>query len=101
MAALTNLTNITTAITANGEQPFAYGQAGLEVEFFRVALGTVGDTIAITPRWSGNIVAVLEGPPATNNLSTTAANTNVTMTLLAYGATNVNVDVQLLCRRLT
>lgn len=101
MAALTNLTNITTAIAANAEQPYAYGQSGLEVEFFRVALGTVGDTIAITPRWSGNIVAVLNGPPATNNLSTTAANTNVTLTLLASGATNVNVDVQLLCRRLT
>ncbi len=100
MASLTNITNITTSISANAEQPFAYGQAGMEVEFWRVALGTVGDTIALTPRWSSNIVAVLNGPPATNNLTTSAANTNVTFTLLASGATNVNVDIQLLCRRL-
>lgn len=99
MAALTNLTNITTAISPNAEQPIGYGGSGLIVEFYRAALGTVGDTLAITPRWSNNIVAVLNGPPATNNLTTSAANTNVTFTLLASGATNVNVDIQLLCRR--
>lgn len=94
-------TNITSSINANGEQPIAFGQAGLEIEFFRVALGAVADTIAITPRWSQNIVAVVGGPPASNNLTTTAANTNVTLTLLASGATNVTMDVQLICRQTT
>ncbi len=94
-------TNITTAITANGEQPFAYGQAGLEVEFFRATYGATGDTIVVAPRWSQNIVAVLNGPPASNNLSTSAANTNVTFTLTVSGATTVTTDIQLLCRRTT
>lgn len=99
MAALTNLTNITTAISANAEQPVAFGQSGLIIEFFRVALGTVGDTIAVTPRWITDIRAAQgSGLPATNNLST-AANTNVTFTLTASGATNVNADIQLIGRR--
>lgn len=100
MAALTNLTNITTAISANAEQPVAFGQSGLIIEFFRVALGTVGDTIAVVPRWITDIRAAQgNGLPATNNLSTSAANTNVTFTLTASGATNVNTDIQLIGRR--
>jgi hypothetical protein len=95
-------TNITTNINPNAEQPIAFGQAGLEIEFFRVALGGVADTIVLTPRWSGNIVAVQTGGlPASNNLTTSAANTNVTLTLLASGATNATADVQLICRQLT
>lgn len=93
-------TNVTTAIYADAMQPVAYGQAGLYVEFFRATYGTVGDTIAITPRWSQNIVAVLNGPPSSNNLSTSAANTNVTFTLTVSGATTVTTDIQLLCRRI-
>lgn len=92
-------TNVNTAISANAEQPIAYGQAGMEVEFWRATYGATGDTIAITPRWSGNIVAVLNGPPASNNLSQSAANTNVTFTLTVSGATTVTTDIQLLCRR--
>jgi len=92
-------TNITTAIYSDMSQPIAYGQAGLYVEFFRATYGTVGDTIAITPRWSNNIVAVLCAPPSSNNISTSAANTNVTFTLTVSGATTVTTDIQLLCRR--
>lgn len=102
MAALTNLTNISTSISPNAEQPFGFGGSGLIIEFFRVALGTVGDTIAVTPRWITKIVAAQgAGLPATNDLSAaaTATNTNVTFTLTASGATNVNVDFQLIGRR--
>lgn len=92
-------TNITTAIAANAEQPVAFGQAGLIVEFFRATLGTVGDTIAITPRWITDIRAVQAAPPSSNNLSTSAANTNITFTLLASGATTVTTDIQIIGRR--
>lgn len=93
-------TNITTAISANAEQPVAFGQGGLIIEFFRVTHGATNDTIAITPRWITDIRAVQGlGVAASNNLSTTAANTNVTFTIQAAGATTLFADVQLIGRR--
>lgn len=93
-------TNITTAISANAEQPVAFGQSGLIIEFFRATLGATNDTIAITPRWITDIRAAQSaGLTASNNLSSSAANTNITFTLTASGATTVNVDIQLIGRR--
>lgn len=92
-------TNISTAISANAEQPFGFGGSGLIVEFFRVTLGATADTIAITPRWITDIRAVQSGIPASHNVTSSAANTNVTFTLLASGATTVFADVQLVGRR--
>ena len=94
-------TNITTAVTYNSEAPLAYGASGLQVEVFRAAGGAVADTVAITPRYSADIRSVLTEHPTTNNLSSTAANTNVTLTLTASAATSTTFDVWLLVKRST
>lgn len=105
MAALTTQTNVTTQIAFNNEAPIAYGQAGLYIEVWRVAGGTVGDTIALTPKYIANIRSVIGtgGLAASHNISTaaTASNTNVTFTLTASSATNVNFDITLLGQRNT
>src|SRR5262245_39277229 len=73
-------TNITTAIAPSGLVPHS-DAAGLYIEVFRVAgTGTAGDTIAITPRLIGDIRYVRGNLPASDNLSQSAANTNVTLT---------------------
>lgn len=92
-------TNITTAIAANAEQPVAYGDSGLLIEFFRCAGGGVGDTCALTPRWITDIRAVQANQTATDALSTSAANTNVTLTLTASAATNVVWSASIIGRR--
>ena len=93
-------TNITTLIAANGEQPLAADASGLIVEYFRVTGGTAADTIVLTPRWITNIVDVSCNYAVTDNLSITAANTNVTLTLQQSAAsTSVNTRVRLIGRR--
>lgn len=93
-------TNITTLIAANGEQPLAADASGLIVEYFRVTGGAAADTIVLTPRWITNIVDVSANFAVTDNLSITAANTNVTLTLQQSAAsTSVNTRVRLIGRR--
>lgn len=93
-------TNITTALSAGGETPvMGFGDSGLLVEVFRVAGGTVGDTIAITPRFITDIRSAMSGNAASHALSTTAANTNITLTLIASVAASSVSDVWLYGRR--
>ena len=92
-------TNIGTALSLLGETPIGWGESGLLVEVHRVTGGTVGDTIAITPKFITDIRTVVGGPPSTNALSTSAANTNITLTLTGSAATTVFYDVWLLGRR--
>lgn len=93
-------TNITTLIAANGEQPLAADASGLIVEYFRATGGAAADTIVLTPRWITNIVDVSCNYAVTDNLSITAANTNVTLTLQQSAAsTSVNTRVRLIGRR--
>jgi len=70
-------------------------QSGLHIEHWRVAMGAVADTAAITPKRGRYVVSVIGGP-ATNNLSTLGTDTNVTLTLLSSAATTATFDVQLL-----
>lgn len=91
-------TNVTGFIPINGEQPLAYGEGGLLLETFRAQGGTVGDTIALTPRWISKIYSASGMLPASNNCSTSGT-TNVTLTLVASAATNVFFDVWLIGRR--
>lgn len=81
-------TNITSAIAPSGIIPVMEGN-GLYVEVFRVAgTGTAGDTIAITPNQIGDIRYVRGNLPASDSLSLTAKNTNVTLTQGASFATD-------------
>lgn len=89
-------TNITGTISPNGEQPLSYGQSGLIEEVFRVASGGASaDTVALLPRYITDIRMVKTNVGASDNLSTTAANTNVTITLstgtVTVGAFQVSV----------
>ena len=82
-------TNVTTAIAPGGMIPLAEAN-GLYVEVFRVAgNGTAGDTIALTPRLITDVRYVRGNIPASDGLSQSAANTNVTLTL---GATFTTTD---------
>lgn len=74
-------------------QPIPF--SGLHVEVWRVAMGSVDDTAAITPK-RGRFVVSAVGGPATNNLGTLGTNTNVTLTLVSSAATTATFDVQLL-----
>jgi len=92
-------TNITTAIAVDNSQPLAFGDSGLIIEIFKFAGGAAADTVAITPRWITDVRAVISNAHATDTLSQTAANTNVTLTLAASAATNVTFQVQIIGRR--
>lgn len=92
-------TNITSALAANNEKPTAWGDSGLIVEFFKCAGGAVGDTVALTPTWITDIRIVSSNQTATDTLSQTAANTNVTLTLTASAATNVTFQAFIIGRR--
>jgi hypothetical protein len=73
-------TNVTTAIAPGGIQPITVNEDGLYIEVFRVLGGTAGDTVALTPRYITDIRSVTSMIPASDNLSTSAGNTNVTLT---------------------
>jgi len=93
-------TNVSSAIAFGSQQPLAWGAGGLYVEVFTVAGGAVADTCAITPKFIADIRTVDPGP-WTNNLSTTAANTNVTLTMTASAATNTTYHVKIYGKRAT
>jgi hypothetical protein len=86
MATLT-VTNITETLTVNGEQPFAFGGAGMEIEVFKVAPAsnakiTIGDTATITPRYISNIRAIIGSTiPVSHDLDPTAVETSVALTV--------------------
>jgi hypothetical protein len=69
------------------------------VEFWRVQLGSVADTITITPSNGRFVIAALGCVPASNNLTSLGINTNVTFTLLASGATTATCDVMLIVQQ--
>lgn len=75
-------TNISGIASPNGEVPIGYGDSGLIIEWFRVASGGANaDTVALSPRFISDIRYVHSNVGASDNLSSTAANTNVTLTL--------------------
>lgn len=96
-------TNVSTAIAPGGMIPVSDSN-GLYIEVFRVAgSGTAGDTIAITPMIIGDIRYVRGNLPASDDLSLTAKNTNVTLTQGASFATDSTVTyiVEIIGRRPT
>ena len=80
-------TNVTRTFAPDNVVPILWGgNDGLIIEVFRVASGAAQtDTVAITPRFTANIVGVQSNVSVSDNLSTTAANTNVTLTLGMVG----------------
>lgn len=95
--------NITDTI-AQGQQPIAYGGGPLEIEFFRVPFTAgiaLAETVAITPRFLSDVRFVQSNHPATDNLSLTVANTNVTLTLRTSIASTIdgNFMVSIIGRR--
>lgn len=95
MAALT-VTNITETLAVNGEQPFALGGAGMEIEVFKLAPASgaaiaPGDTATLTPRFISNIRAILGSTvPVTHDLDPTAVKTSVALTVRGTGVTGTN-----------
>lgn len=103
MAELTVL-NITETIAANQQQPIAYGQGGLEVEFFRVSFTggvATGDTAIINPRWLTDVRSVIINATATDNIDPAVRNSNVTLTLRGTIPTTVSgtFSAQIIGRR--
>lgn len=81
-------TNVTGTIARDGGKPLSYGNSGLVFEVFRVASGgAAADTVALTPQYISDIGLVLPNVSASDNISTTAANTNVTLTLASGTST--------------
>ncbi len=81
MAALAN-TNLSGIASPGGESPIAWGDSGLIIEYFRVASGGLNnDTVLLTPRFITDIRFVQSNVGASDNLSSTAPNANVTLTL--------------------
>lgn len=96
--------NITETIAPAGAQPIAYGQGGLEVEFFRVTFSggiTLNDTITIAPRFITNIRAVQANWSVTDGLSSSTSNSSVTLALRTSAASAVSGSfmVQLIGQR--
>jgi hypothetical protein len=85
--AASNIVNITRTISSDASKPIAFGGSnGLVMEVFRIAAGGAQtDTAAITPQYISDIRMVESNVSASDNLSTTAANTNVTLTLGIVG----------------
>ena len=82
-----------TQISANSANlPIPVGPFNMEL--WRVQLGAVADTIAITPA-NGRFVIAAGGIAASNNLTSLGTNTNVTFTLTASAATTATADVWL------
>lgn len=92
-------TNISSAIAVNNERPLSFGESGLILEVFKCAGGAVGDTVAMTPQFITDVRMVESNQSATDALSQTAANTNVTITLTASAATNTTFQVRVIGRR--
>lgn len=95
MATLAN-TNISRTVSLDAQTPLAQGDSGMIIEVFRVASGGAsGDTTVLVPTLITDIRMVLPNVGASDNLSTTAANTNVTLTLtsgtVTFGAFQVAV----------
>lgn len=91
--ALNTPINITETVAPAGAQPIAFGQGGLEIEYFRVPFTggvALAEEVVITPRWISDVRIVQSNFSATDNLSLTAVNSAVTLTLRASTATNVN-----------
>lgn len=83
-----------TQVSANSMSlPLPFGPCS--VEFWRATYGTVGDTIAITPK-GRFVIAAISSIPASQVLGTLGTNTNVTFTLLVSDATTVTGDIMLL-----
>lgn len=98
------ITNVTDKIAPGNHQPIAYGQGGLEVEYFRVAFtGAIllTDTVVLTPRWISDIRAVKSNYPVIDGLNMDGVNSTVTLTMrstLADG-NNGTFMVELIGRR--
>lgn len=95
-------THITTAIAPGGIQPIALDGSGLYIEVFRILGGTAGDTVTLTPRYITDIRSVTSMVPCSDNLSTSAGNTNIVLT---YGVavtttTTLSYCVEIKGRRL-
>lgn len=84
-------TNVSSSLPVNGEEPLAFGGAGMLIEVFRCAGGAVGDTVALTPKYIKKIKTVISNQSASSNASTSGT-TNVTLTLTASAATSVTFD---------
>lgn len=97
MATLAN-TNVTGFLSANKEEPIAFGLGGLLIEHFRCAGGAVADTVVLTPRYITSIKGVHAQQSSTSNASTSGT-TNVTLTLTASAATNVTFDAWIIGNR--
>lgn len=98
MATLGN-TNITTAMSGQADQPIAFGEGGLIMEVFRATGGTTSDTVVIVPRFITDVRSVQSSNATTNTLSSSAANTQVTLTIEATTATTEAFDVWVFGRR--
>lgn len=94
-------TNVSSAIAPGGVQPVTFGEDGLYIEVFRVLGGTAGDTVTLTPRYITDIRSVSGMIPVSDNLSATAANTNVTLTygLAVTTTTTISYCVEIKGRR--
>ncbi len=93
-------THISSTVSPGGEVPIGWGQSGLILELYRVASGgAAGDTVVIAPRFITDIRMVQTNISASDNLSTSAANTNVTLTLVAGTSTFGAFQVALIGRR--
>lgn len=95
MAVLT-VTNLTETLANNGEQPFAIGGSGLEIEVFKLAPASgaaiaPGDTATLTPRFISNIRAIIGSTvPVTHDLDPTLVETSVALTVRGTGVTSSN-----------
>jgi hypothetical protein len=91
-------TNVTSSLSPNSEEPFAFGQSGLLIETFRCAGGAAADTVVLTPKYIKKVKTVIAGQAASSNPTTTGP-TNVTLTLLASAATSVTFDAWVIGNR--
>lgn len=87
------VTNVTELIATNNQQPIAYGQGGLEVEFFKVAFTggiSLGETVVLNPRWISDVRSVQSNLASLDNLDLSTRNSNVTLTLRSSQASTVD-----------
>jgi hypothetical protein len=100
MAAVT-ATFIGNAVAPGGFQPIQFGgEDGLISEYWTMPGGTAADTIAITPRYVDDVRIAICSFSGFNNLSRTAANSSITITLGATAAAGT-YEIMLIGRRQT